>query len=201
MGERRRGSVAVRTLRADALLAAIPALAELRIAVFRAFPYLYDGDPAYERDYLREFAAAPGSVLVAALDGERIVGAATASPMPAQKAAFRAPFAAAGIDCERLFYFGESVLLGEWRGQGVGHAFFDAREATARAWGADAAAFAAVVRAPDDPRRPAGYRPLDGFWRARGYAPVPGLTTRLAWKELGEAGEGEKPMQCWLRRW
>ena len=28
----------------------LPALAELRITVFRAFPYLYDGDAAYEAD-------------------------------------------------------------------------------------------------------------------------------------------------------
>ena len=30
-------------------------------------------------------------------------------------------------------------------------------------------AFCAVVRAADDPRAPAGYRPLDAFWRKRGY--------------------------------
>jgi GNAT superfamily N-acetyltransferase len=69
-----------------------------------------------------------------------------------QKAAFREPFAARGIDVTRLFYFGESVLLPEYRGHGIGHAFFDAREAAARRAGASAACFAAVVRAPDHPR-------------------------------------------------
>ena len=34
----------------------------IAIAVFAAFPYLYDGDAAYEADYLREFAAAPDGV-------------------------------------------------------------------------------------------------------------------------------------------
>ena len=48
-------------------------------------------------------------------------------------------FVARGIEVARLFYFGESVLLPEYRGQGVGHAFFDHREAQARGVGATAA--------------------------------------------------------------
>lgn len=194
-------SIAVRTLTGAEVAAALGDLAALRIAVFAAFPYLYDGDLAYEADYIREFADEPGSVIVAAFDSARIVGAATASPMAAQKAEFQAPFAARGMDARRLFYFGESVLLPEYRGHGIGHAFFDHREAAARAGGANAACFAAVVRPEDHPARPAGYRPLDAFWTKRGYAPVAGFVTELAWKEHGEAGESPKPMQYWLRQW
>ncbi|MEZ5742553.1 MAG: GNAT family N-acetyltransferase [Sphingomonadaceae bacterium] len=169
------------------------------MTVFAEWPYLYDGDEAYERDYLREFVEAQDGVLVAAVDGERIVGAATASPMHAQKAEFRAPFEERGIETEGLFYFGESVLLPGYRGQGIGHAFFDRREAQALRCGANAATFAAVVRPADHPMRPAGHAPLDPFWRKRGYAPVNGFVTQLAWKEYGEAGESPKPMQYWLR--
>lgn len=176
-------------------------LARLRIAVFADYPYLYHGDLAYEEHYLREYAAAPGAVLVVAFDGPQVVGAATAAPMAEQKAEFRAPFADRGIDVARLCYFGESVLLPQYRGQGIGHAFFDHREAHARALGATAACFAAVVRPDDHPARPADYRPLDAFWRARGYAPVDGLVTELAWQEHGETGESLKPMQYWMRQW
>jgi len=193
-------AITIRAFTGAEIRAAIDDLAALRIAVFAAYPYLYDGDVAYEAEYLREFIAAPGGVLVAALDGDRIVGAATASPMHAQKAAFRQPFEARGIDTARLFYFGESVLLPDYRGRGIGHAFFDHREAQALAQGADAATFAAVVRAADHPARPVGYQPLDGFWAKRGYAPVAGLTTELAWQEHGAAGETVNQMQYWLRR-
>lgn len=192
-------SISVRALTGAEILAAIDDLARLRIAVFAAWPYLYDGDLAYEADYLREFVAAPDGVLVAAFAGDRIVGAATASPMLAQKAEFRAPFEARGIDTERLFYFGESVLLPEWRGRGIGHAFFDHREAQAARCGACAMTFAAVIRPEDHPARPTGYAPLDAFWRKRGYAPVPGFVTQLPWKEHGEAEETPKSMQYWMR--
>jgi GNAT superfamily N-acetyltransferase len=181
--------------------AALGDLAALRIAVFAAYPYLYEGDAAYEAEYLAEYAAAADAVLVAAFDGARIVGAATAAPMMHQKAVFREPFAQVGLDVERLFYFGESVLLPEYRGQGIGHAFFDHREAQAAKCGANAACFAAVIRPEGHPARPEGYVPHDAFWTKRGYATVPGLVTELAWKEHGEAGERLKPMQYWLRTW
>lgn len=193
-------TITVRPLTGAELHAAIDDLAKLRIAVFAAYPYLYDGDAGYEADYLKDFSAAPQAVLVAAFDGARIVGAATASPMWAQKDTFRAPFEARGIDTRQLFYFGESVLLGEHRGQGIGHAFFDHRERQAVRAGATAATFAAVIRPEDHPARPAGYVPLDAFWTRRGFAPVEGLVTELGWKEHGEAEESLKPMQYWMRQ-
>ncbi|WP_374529622.1 GNAT family N-acetyltransferase [Novosphingobium sp.] len=192
-------SVAVRALTGEALQAALDDLARLRIAVFAAFPYLYEGSADYEREYLAEFTAAPAAVLVAAFDGKRIVGAATASPLIAQDDYIREPFERAGIDPKGVFYFGESVLLPDYRGRGIGHAFFDHREAAARAWGASHASFCAVVRPADHPARPAGYTPLDAFWTKRGYAPVPGLTGTFSWAEHGEAQESPKPMQYWMR--
>lgn len=193
-------SVAVRTLSGSALNAAFDDLARLRIAVFAAYPYLYAGTAAYEREYLAEFTAAPDAVLVAAFDGPKIVGAATASPLIAQDTYIREPFERLGIDPAPVFYFGESVLLNEYRGQGIGHAFFDHREAAARNWGASHASFCAVVRPPDHPARPADHVPLDAFWTRRGYAHVPGLTGTFTWAEHGEAEESPKPMQYWMRQ-
>lgn len=192
-------TITVRPLTGAELHAAVPDLAALRIAVFSAYPYLYDGDEGYEAEYLKEFIAAPDAVLVAAFDGSRIVGAATASPMWAQKDEFRAPFEQRGIATDKLFYFGESVLLADYRGKRIGHAFFDHREGQAVRSGATAATFAAVIRPDDHPARPEGYVPLDAFWAKRGYAPIDGFVTELAWKEHGQADESLKPMQYWMR--
>lgn len=193
-------SLRVAPLSGAALQNAIPDLAALRISVFAAYPYLYAGSDEYEQQYLAEFAASTDAVLVAASDGDRIVGAATASPLAAQDDYIREPFERAGIDQAGIFYFGESVLLPDYRGRGVGHAFFDHREAAARTWGADRTAFCAVVRSPDHPKKPHDYRPLDTFWTARGYQPVEGLTGTFHWQEIGEFGETAKPMQYWMKR-
>jgi GNAT superfamily N-acetyltransferase len=176
-------------------------VAALRIRVFADWPYLYAGDLDYEQDYLAAYAASPRAVFVLALDGERVVGASTGLPLVDEAAAFQAPFLDRGLDPAPVFYFGESVLLPAYRGLGVGHAFFDEREAHARRLGRFRfTAFCAVDRDPDDPRRPPGYRPNDAFWHGRGYARLPGLAVRLAWEEIGR-GEIEHALTFWSRDW
>lgn len=189
----------VKPLTGSALRAALGDLARLRIAVFAEWPYLYDGDEAYEQRYLATYEASPGAIVVAALDEGRIVGAATGTPMEDHATEFAAPLAKAGLAVEHCFYCAESVLLPAYRGQGLGHAFFDAREAHARSLGRSHAVFCAVQRPADHPARPASYRPLDGFWRKRGYAPVEGAFARFRWKDHGDTTETEKPLQLWSR--
>ena len=179
----------------------LPELARLRITVFRAYPYLYDGSLAYEERYLGTYAATPDSVVVGAFAGDRVVGASTGLPLASEPEALTRTFTEHGYVVGEVFYFGESVLLDEYRGQGIGVGFFAEREAHARALGRfTRAAFCAVVRPADHPRRPAGYVPLDAFWRKRGFAPVPGLVGQISWRDLDEATESAKPMQFWTKQ-
>ncbi|MCD0245800.1 GNAT family N-acetyltransferase [Xanthomonas melonis] len=192
-------SLIVEAVSGNAALPYLDAVAQLRIAVFRAWPYLYEGDADYERDYLAAYAASPQSVFVLARDGDAVIGASTGLPLLDDSEAFHAPFRAAGIDPASVFYFGESVLLPAYRGRGIGHAFFDRREAHARALGRFAlTAFCSVERTPDDPRKPADYRPNDAFWRKRGYAPQPDMQVRLAWAEL-QRGQIDHSLSVWTR--
>ena len=162
----------------------LPDLARLRIGVFREWPYLYAGNEAYERAYLEVYARSPDSVFVLAMDGGRIVGASSGLPLADDAEAFRAPFEAAGFDIARVFYFGESVLLPEYRGRGLGHAFFDAREAHATALGRfDWTAFCAVDRDASDPRRPPDDRGNEALWGKRGYVRRDDLRCTLGWPE------------------
>lgn len=174
-------------------------LARLRIAVFRAFPYLYDGDLDYERTYLSTYARSQGSVFVIAFDGREVVGASTGMPMAMETAEVKAPFLAAGIDPRLFFYFGESVLLPQYRGQGAGVAFFAGREAQARRLGLDLCTFCAVERPENHPRRPADYVPLNAFWEKRGYRHHPELATTFTWRDLDEETESPKPLSFWIR--
>lgn len=190
----------VAPLTGDALAAALPDLARLRITVFRDWPYLYDGTLGYESGYIQRFAQSPGAVIVAAYDGDRIVGAATASPMVGHADEFAEPFRQRGYDIARIFYFGESVLLADYRGRGIGHAFFDQREAHARAQGGFThTTFCGVVRPDDHTRKPADYVPLDAFWTKRGYRKMDGLVGAFSWRDVGEPEDTKKPMQFWMK--
>ncbi len=174
-------------------------LARLRTTVFRAFPYLYEGNPAYEQTYLSTYAKSEGSVFVLAIDDGTVVGASTGTPMLAETEEVQAPFLAAGLDPAQYFYFGESVLLPAYRGRGIGVAFFDGREAQAKKLGLRYCTFCAVERPEDHPRRPADYQPLDAFWQKRGYAHHPELVTTFSWRDLDEAQESRKPLSFWIR--
>ena len=114
------------------LPAFVPDLARLRIAVFRDFPYLYDGTLAYEERYISTYLECPESLFVLALDGATVVGVATALPLASETDAFKQPFVDTGIDPERVFYCGESVLLPAWRGRGLYRQFLGERERYAR---------------------------------------------------------------------
>lgn len=186
----------VEPLTGEALEAALDDLARLRIAVFRDWPYLYEGDLDYEARYLASYRG-ERAILVAAREGGRIVGAATGMPLPDHDDA--AQMEGLPVPARDVFYLAESVLLPQFRGRGTGHAFFEHREAHARDLGFRHAAFCAVQRPEDHPARPDGHRPLDGFWRGRGYEPVEGAGATFSWTDVGEADETPHRLQLWMR--
>lgn len=188
----------VEVLTGEALEGALEDVARLRIEVFRDWPYLYDGDLDYERDYLKVYTGR-SAVVVAAIDEGRIVGAATGMGMEYHAADFAEPFATRPEPLEEIFYCAESVLLPAYRGQGLGHAFFDARESHARKLERRWSAFCSVLRPKDHPMRPEGYRPLDGFWQKRGYAPLPGIVANFRWTDIGTKGESDHLLQFWMK--
>ncbi len=197
-------SFVIETLTGEALQRALPDLARLRIEVFREWPYLYDGSMEYEQRYLADFARHESSIIVAARADHKIIGAATATPLRGHIESFVPLFENHGYDPDRVFYFGESVLSREYRGRGIGHAFFDWREEHARNCRGpkgpyEYTAFCAVIRPPDHPLKPAHYRPLDPFWTRRGYRIVEGMIGKLSWKDIDQPEETEKPMQFWIR--
>ncbi len=198
-------SVRFETLVGARLTESLDQLSALRLAVFREWPYLYVGNAESESDYLKTFATAPDAIVVSAYDGSRIIGAATAAPLAGHSQEFVPLFEAHGFNPATIFYCGESVLLPAYRGQGIGHAFFDHREAHAHALnqvGGDFrhSTFCGVVRAVDDPRKPSTYWPLDRFWHKRGYAPIANMTGNYDWREVGDTKETPHTMQFWMRQ-
>lgn len=192
-------SLSYRTFVGEDIAEVVDDLARLRITVFRDWPYLYDGDPEYERGYLQSYARGD-TILAGAFDGDRMVGASTGMPLSDHADEFGEAFTGQEIDFNDAFYCAESVLLKDFRGHGVGHRFFDLREAHARGRNFTFSTFCSVVRPADHPLRPKGYRALDPFWRARGYAPLPGVLAAFSWRDIGETRDSRKPLQFWAKR-
>ena len=192
-------TISLRALHGAALEAALDDVARLRIAVFRDWPYLYEGSLDYERSYLQWYRDSPDALLVGAFDGDTLVGAATGTPMEDHANDFAAAFAATGIPLTDIFYCAESVLLPAYRGQRLGHRFFDLREDHARAIERRFIAFCSVLRPADHPLRPLNARSNDAFWRGRGYQPMDGVVAEFRWTDVGEVSDSVKRLQFWGR--
>lgn len=190
-------TVEIHVLTGDELEPHLNALARLRIEIFRAFPYLYDGDLEYEREYLANYAEAENCVFVLAIDDDEVVGASTAVRMDEAAPEFQTPFE--GQDLTDILYFGESVLLHDYRGQRIGHRFFDEREKFAAGIGCTTCVFSAVEREDDHPARPEDYTPFDRFWHDCGYVRLDHLRTQYPWKDVGEMDESHKDMVFWAK--
>lgn len=175
-------------------------LARLRIAVFRDYPYLYEGSVEYEKGYLQTYLQSEHSFLFAVYDGNTMVGATTCIPLKDETAEIRKPFEDAEFDADAICYFGESILLPAYRGLGLGHRFFDEREAHARSLGGvKTCCFCSVDRGENHPLKPAGYRSNDAFWLKRGYRQEPALQSIMEWPDLGESVSTPKTMIFWTK--
>lgn len=182
----------------DEITPYLHAAARLRIEVFREYPYLYDGSAEYEAVYLHRYSECAESLFVCALAAGEVIGVSTALPLAAADQAFQQPFVEAGLAVESIYYLGESCLLPAYRGSGIGHAFFDQREARARELGYAMTTFCSVLRPPDHPWKPQDYRSHNDFWQKRGYMPNQ-LIAELEWEQVDAASEVKNRLEFWQK--
>lgn len=177
-------------------------IAKLRIEIFRDFPYLYEGDLEYEEKYLRVYESSESSIMVLAIKNKTVIGATTALPLKDENDYVKIPFLNSGLNIEKIFYFGESVLKKEYRGLGIGKMFFKFREEHALSFGNfDITCFCGVDRPNNHKLKPPTYQPLDLFWTSLGYRKEPKLISSFSWKDIGDSFETEKPMIYWMKEW
>jgi len=176
-------------------------IAELRIQIFREWPYLYDGSLEYEVSYLRRYTKAERSFVIIALDGEQVIGASSCIWLPEEsEMELKKPFIEYNFNLEKGVYFGESVLYSQYRGQGIGAEFMRIRESFAKdECAADYAAFCSVVRLNEHELKPDSYVPLDDFWTRRGFKRVQGMECQLCWKDIDKPQEDYKKLNFWVK--
>lgn len=172
----------------------------LRMTVFREWPYLYEGDPEYEKEYLKPFIDHPESFSVLCLSPEdQVIGISTAMPLSAEHDELKAPIAKHGFNVAEIYYLGESCIHPDHRGHGLYKHLFSRRLSKAQEFGYKKALFCGVVREPQHPLRPESYAPLDNYWKSQGFEPVKNLFVSLEWQDVDLKQPTHKDLQVWLR--
>lgn len=176
-------------------------LADMRIRIFRDYPYLYEGSMSYEKEYLGRYFEADNAVIFILFYKSNVIGASTCIPLQQEGPEIQRPFLEQNIDVSKYFYLGESVIEKTYRGKGFGKLFFRYREEEALQHPhISFTCFCAVSRPDDHPLKPARYKPLYPFWEKLNYQPRPGLQALMSWKDIGEQEETAKKMDFWVKK-
>ena len=192
-------SLRVQTWQGQQISEVFEELANLRIQVFKEYPYLYLGSIDYEKKYLTRYTESELSFLIGVWDQKNLIGASTAMPLVDEEDFIQKPFLENKWDLNQIFYFGESLLLPKYRGQGFGNLFFDSRESFALKNQFSVTSFCSVIRPENHALKPLQYRPHDEFWKKRGYKKHPELLTEFQWQDTDQNHETSKQMQFWVK--
>lgn len=179
----------------------IKPLAELRIRIFHDWPYIYEGSYEYEQKYLSRYSQASHSFIVMAFDKDKLIGASSCIWLPEESdQEITKAFTDNGCNPSKTVYFGESLLLTEYRGLGIGSEFMKARENFAKnKCNADQVGFCSVIRDPSHILKPPDYKPLDAFWSAKGFSKQANMFCKMSWQDRGDNSETEKLLQFWMK--
>jgi GNAT superfamily N-acetyltransferase len=190
----------VRSFNGAGLKPYLHTVAKLRTEIFREYPYFEEPDLEHESNYLRKLTSCKEAIAVLIFDNTTLVGASIGQPLNREEAAVQQPFKEKQLDIDSYFFFGDSALLKQYRGRGIGHHFFDAREAHVRHHKKFThICFCVPDCSLDDPLRPKDYILLDDFWRKRGYVHFPEMKCYLSWRQIGEAKASKKQLSFWIK--
>jgi len=193
-------NINIRTFTDAGIRTYIPSIAALRVQVLRDFPFLYPDSLEEEIHFLRKLSQRKEAIAVLVFDGPQMVGASIGSPLEEEPQEALQPFIDRDLNASDYFYFGASTLLKPYRGRGLGHHFFDQREAHAKkAKRFKHSCFSSILRPKDDPRRPPDHPSLEDFWKKRGYAEHPDFRYAMTWKDIGQEAETPKQMVYWIK--
>lgn len=190
----------VRTFIGPALRTYLHSIAKLRMDVFREYPFLEEPDLSLETARLKRYLASKESIAVLVFDNTTLVGVSLGIPLALEREEIQKPFLNRFHDISTYYYFGESVLLKQYRNRGISHHFFDVREMHVKhLLKYKHICFFDPVRPESDPFKPADYLPLHDFWRKRGYVHCTDLHCSLIWKGPNEDEPSEKALTFWIK--
>lgn len=178
----------------------LPSIIRLRIEVLREYPYLCNRTIEQEREYLKKYKNCNDAIAVIVFDGSKIVGTSIGIPLRQQSATIQKPFLEAHLKPASYFYFGESFLLKNYRGRGIGHHFYDLREQHVQNLKKfQYISFCPMSRPEDHPQKPVDYIYPVEFWRKRGYVENPELKCTRIWQDTDQETPSEKQLTFWIK--
>lgn len=182
----------------------IDLVSQLRITAFKEYPYLYEGNLDYEREYMGGYTAdMQAMITIATLDG-KIVGVATGIPLVSNSDIVKdakATFETHHLNPQDYYYYGEVIVMPEYKGNGLAKKLFDAQDEKIKEWGYKHTCILTVMRDENHPQKPIGYKLTDSVWAKMGFFKM-ALKANYHWPTIKpdqSVVECEHEMQFWQK--
>jgi ribosomal protein S18 acetylase RimI-like enzyme len=150
----------------------IDIVSEWRIKLFREYPYLYVGDIEYEKKYMQGHATDKQAMIaIAKVDG-MLAGFSTGFPLISDSeivADVKKLVSQAGDDIADYYYYGEIMVLPEFRGRGLASMLYTAQDNLIKSWEFKHVCISTVVQEENHPLKPAGYKSTEGMFEHMGF--------------------------------
>jgi ribosomal protein S18 acetylase RimI-like enzyme len=174
-----------------------------RIALFRAYPYLYDGNRNEEESYFGWFSKLTHTAIAVAYQRDVPIGFVSGTSFVQFGEHFEGSvdlFERFGLKPHSYFYISEVLILPEHRGNNLTKRLFDVLEEHAQKRGFRSGCL--VTESHDShPLMPIGYKQLDYLWMRLGFAKS-SLNTKHDWLTLqvdGTTLRQDHVLDYWLK--
>ncbi|MDR3647154.1 MAG: GNAT family N-acetyltransferase [Candidatus Babeliales bacterium] len=174
-------------------------IADMRITLFKEFPYLYEGAYSYEEEYLQTYFNSDEANILLVLDKDKVVGFSSSIPLAEESQDLKAPFNEKELYIKDYFYIGEVMLQPAYRGRGILRKFLEFHENQALKNGYKYTVFMTVDRENNHPSKPKDYKSLDNIWKHFGYVILPELKISLDWPQVGTNIYTNNKLSIWLK--
>jgi len=166
------GRVEIEILVGENSIGYIETVSKLRIDIFREYPYLYEGDLNYEQQYVKGYTMDKKAMIALARIDGKIAGVSTGIPLISDSEIVvdaKKVFSKDNIDIGDYYYYGEVIVLPEYRGKGITTQLYDAQHELVKEWGYKHVCILTVVREESHPLKPITYRSPDKMWEHLGF--------------------------------
>lgn len=182
----------------------IETVSKLRIEAFKEYPYLYMGELDYERQYMRGYTKDDRAMIAIAKCDGKLAGISTGIPLISDSeivADVKIIFLNENIDIGDYYYYGELIILPEFKGKGILKKLLLAQDELIQSWGYKHACGLTVVREDNHPLKPAGYKSPDKIGKRLGYLRTK-LTTQYHWPTIqpdGTVKDEKNTLEFWIK--
>jgi len=180
-------------------------VSHLRINIFKEYPYLYQGDLEYEKKYVADYTLHNQAMIaIAKIDG-LIAGISTGIPVISDSKIaqdVKEIFTKQKTEAEKYYYYGEIMILPEFRGKGLATKLYSAQDKIIKEWGFEHACILTVIRENDHPLKPKCYNSPNSLWKHLGFFQT-GYKTNLHWQTIqsdGNSNDASNTLELWSKK-